>query len=432
MRRDMISESSHPLLDQTWLVKEDSESELLSVRYFNNTSLSGDPVHQANCEVTNLSWFGETAQYWDPNQFSLRLEGKFVPPETKEYDFTLALVGRGRLLIDNEVVLDLWDQPPADQQLDITLDLEGGRTYLITIEYVSELDLRWRMVRLGVQPSQSTNILKEAIDLAADCDAALILAGLSPEWESEGFDRESLKLPGDQDDLIQEVAKVNPNTIVVLNSGSPVLMPWEKMVPSILQMWYLGQESGNALADILLGTKNPSGKLPTTFPSRIEDTPTYTNFPGKKGAVQYKEGIFVGYRHYDKHRIDPLFPFGHGLSYTTFEYSDILLSTPEITPGEDIKLTFNLKNSGSAAGSEVVQIYISKEPSSSEHADKELKCFQKIHLEPGEISRINLDLKSSNLAYYDEALGSWKMAAGKYSVLIGSSSRDIRLSDSFT
>ena len=385
-----------PPLDKTWLVREKPETELLSVQYFNNTSLSGDPVHQANCEVTHLSWFGETAKYWDPNQFSLRLEGKFVPPATKEYTFTLTLVGRGRLLIDNEVVLDLWDQSAAEQQLDTNINLDASRTYSITIEYVSELDLRWRMVRLGVLPSQTPNFLQEAIDLAAECDAALIIAGLSPDWESEGFDRDSLQLPGGQNELIQKVAQVNPNTIVILNSGSPVLMPWIDMVPGILQMWYLGQESGNALVDILLGNKNPSGKLPTTFPRRIEDTPTYANYPGKNGAVHYREGIFVGYRHYDKQNIDPLFPFGHGLSYTTFEYSDLYLSKTEISPGENITLSFILKNTGLEAGNEVVQIYIRKEGSSVDHPDKELKSFQKIRMEADEISRIDIDLESNN------------------------------------
>ncbi len=179
------------------------------------------------------------------------------------------------------------------------------------------------------------------------------------------------------------------------------------------------------------GNKNPSGKLPTTFPRRIEDTPTYANYPGKNGAVHYREGIFVGYRHYDKQNIDPLFPFGHGLSYTTFEYSDLYLSKTEISPGENITLSFILKNTGLEAGNEVVQIYIRKEGSSVDHPDKELKYFQKIWMEADEISQIDIDLKRSILAYYDEATSSWTTEAGKYSVLIGSSSRDIRLSDTF-
>ncbi len=161
-------------------------------------------------------------------------------------------------------------------------------------------------------------------------------------------------------------------------------------------MWYLGQESGNTLVDILLGNKNPSGKLPTTFPRRIEDTPTYANYPGKNGAVHYREGIFVGYRHYDKQNIDPLFPFGHGLSYTTFEYSDLYLSKTEISPGENITLSFILKNTGLEAGNEVVQIYIRKEGSSVDHPDKELKYFQKIWMEADEISQIDIDLKRNN------------------------------------
>ena len=218
------------------------------------------------------------------------------------------------------------------------------------MEYYWKGNPRWKAVGIGHQPPQPKDTIAEAVKLAKNSDLVVLVAGLNPEWETEGADRVDMKLPGRQNELIERVAKANKNTIVVLNVGSAVEMPWIDKVPAVLQMWYDGQEQGNALADILFGDETPSGKLPTTFPVRLEDNPAYTNYPGENGKVHYGEGIFVGYRYYDKKNVAPLFPFGHGLSYTTFKYSNLRLSEKSITPSQTLKVKVDVTNTGKVAG----------------------------------------------------------------------------------
>ena len=189
----------------------------------------------------------------------------------------------------------------------------------------------------------------------------------------EGFDRVDMKLPGEQNKLIKEVLKANKNTVVVLNVGSPVEMPWIDKAQTVLQLWYNGQEQGNALADVLFGDINPSGKLPTTFPVRLEDNPAYINYPGENGKVKYGEGIFVGYRYYDKKDVTPLFPFGHGLSYTKFKYSNLKLCTKKVSPDGTLKVKVDVTNTGKVKGKEVVQLYVRDVQSTFARPEKELK-----------------------------------------------------------
>ena len=202
---------------------------------------------------------------------------------------------------------------------------------------------------------------------------AIVCVGFGGEWQSEGFDRSSLALPGKQDALIEQVAAANPRTIVVLNTGSPVTMPWLSSVASVLQAWYPGQECGNAIADVLFGDINPSGKLPQTFPQRLEDTPTYLNFPGENGKVSYGEGLFVGHRYYEKKKVAPLFPFGFGLSYTTFSYSSLAVQTQEVGPDEPLQVAIAITNTGQRAGKEIVQLYVRDEQASCNDRKKNSK-----------------------------------------------------------
>jgi beta-glucosidase len=420
-----------PLLEKHWMVKGNNGPKPFSISYFGNTNLAGDPVHQASSLSTSLGWFGETAEHWDPKQFSLRLEGPIVPSETREYTLTLAVIGRGRLLIDQEEVIDLWDVPSAEQSLEIDLVMTAGKQYTITIEYACDLDVRWRSVRLGASHKERPDLLREAVDLAARTELALVVVGLSPEWESEGFDRDSLALPGMQNALISEVAKVNPNTVVILHTGSPVSMPWLDNVPAILQAWYLGQESGNALADILVGKHDPGGRLPITFPADIKDTPAYPNFPGQDGKVHYQEGIFVGYRHYDANGIAPLFPFGHGLSFTSFDYQNLQLNGERFTTRTTIEISAEITNTGSRSGQEVVQLYLHKQDSSVSRPAKELKRFLKLDLMAGETATVSFTLNESDLAYYKVDQGRWAVEPGSYEILLGRSSNNILLRKTF-
>jgi beta-glucosidase len=240
-----------------------------------------------------------------------------------------------------------------------------------------------------------------------------------------------MDLPGEQNALVEHVAAANPRTVVVLNTGSPVAMPWLDKVAAVVQAWYPGQECGNAIADVLFGDVTPSGKLPLTFPARLEDNPAYINYPGENGKVFYGEGLFVGYRYYEKKKIGPLFPFGFGLSYTTFSYGPLSLSAKEIGPGDTLLVSVEIINTGPRAGKEVVQLYVRDVQSSLQRPEKELKGFAKVQLEPGERKTATLSLTRDALAYYDDASHEWVAEAGSFEVLVGSSSQDIRAKGTF-
>ncbi len=235
-----------------------------------------------------------------------------------------------------------------------------------------------------------------------------------------------MDLPGKQDALVEQVAAANPRTIVILNTGSPISMPWLEKVAAVVQAWYPGQECGNAIADVLFGDTNPSGKLPQTFPVRLEDNPAYLNFPGENGKVYYGEGLFVGYRYYDKKKIAPLFPFGFGLSYTTFDYGPLSLSTQQIGPDDTLQVLVEITNTGQRTGKEVVQLYVRDQQAHLQRPEKELKAFAKVQLEPGERKTVTLSVAREALAYYDDLAQEWVAQAGEFEVLVGASSQDIR------
>jgi beta-glucosidase len=214
---------------------------------------------------------------------------------------------------------------------------------------------------------------------------------------------------------------------VVLNVGSAVEMPWIDKVPAVLQLWYDSQEQGNALADVLFGDVNPSGKLPTTFPTRLQDNPAYTNYPGEYGKVRYGEGIFVGYRYYDKKEIAPLFPFGYGLSYTIFEYSNLRLSAKSITPNELLEVQVDITNTGSLPGKEVVQLYVRDVKATFARPEKELKAFMKVQLDPGQTKTLTFPLDREAFWYFNVVKNAWATEPGDFEILVGSSSRDIHL-----
>jgi beta-glucosidase len=340
-------------------------------------------------------------------------------------------VGWCKLYLDDKLVIDHTSDSDMAKQLTADLKLEGGKAYPVRIEYYWKGNPRWRSIAFGHQPPHARDMIAEAVKLAKNSDVVVLVAGLTGEWESEGFDRVDMKLPGAQNELIERVAKANKNTIVVLNAGSPVEMPWIDKVPAVLQLWYNSQEQGNALADVLFGDVNPSGKLPTTFPVRLQDNPAYINYPGENGKVRYGEGIFVGYRYYDKKEIEPLFPFGHGLSYTTFEYSNLRRSAKAITPNELLKVKVDLTNTGKVAGKEVVQLYVRDVQSSVARPEKELKAFTKVELTPKQTRTVTFTLDREAFWFFDVTGNAWTTEAGDFEILVGASSRDIRLRENF-
>ena len=271
-------------------------------------------------------------------------------------------------------------------------------------------------------------LAKEAIQKAKEADVVVIFAGLPDVFESEGYDRKHMRMPQCQNRVIRGITAVQPNTVVVLHNGSPVSMPWADDVNAILEAYLGGEASGEAVVDLLFGVANPSGKLAETFPNTLKDTPCYNNFPGNRLTVEYREGLFVGYRYYEKVGAEVLFPFGHGLSYTTFTYDSIKV----ISDNKKAKVKFKIKNAGNVAGSEIAQVYVSKLDSKVYRAVKELKGFEKVSLKPGEEKEIEIELDERAFSYYSPAAGKWLTEPGKYVIHVGASSADIRLREEIT
>lgn len=403
----------------------------LSLSLFNGTELAGDPAYTEVTTRVQYGWFESTVPNVDQEAFSLRLEGFFTPQESGVHTLALTAVGWGKLYLDGKLIIDHTSDSDMAKQLTADLELEGGKAYPIKVEYYWKGNPRWRSLSLGHQPPHAKDTIAEAVKLAKNSDVVVLIASLNAEWESEGFDRVDMKLPGAQNELIERVAKANKNTIVVLNTGCAVEMSWIDRVSAVLQLWYDSQEQGNALADVLFGDVNPSGKLPTTFPVRLQDNPAYTNYPGEHGKVLYGEGIFVGYRYYDKKELAPLFPFGHGLSYTTFQYSNLRLSARSITPNELLKVRVDVTNTGKVAGREVAQLYVRDVSATVARPEKELKAFAKVELAPRQTRTVTFTLDREAFWYFDVTRNTWATEPGDFEVLVGSSSRDIRLSAGF-
>jgi beta-glucosidase len=271
-------------------------------------------------------------------------------------------------------------------------------------------------------------LLAEALAAAKKSDAVIIFAGSNRDYESEASDRKDLELPFAQEELIQKVLAINPNTIVVMIAGAPFdIKTLSDNSATLLWSWFNGSEGGNALADVILGNVNPSGKLPWTMPVKLADSPAHAtnSFPGNE-TVTYEEGILVGYRWFDTKNIAPLYPFGYGLSYTSFEFSDVKTDKDTYSAEDQIAVSFTIKNTGSRDGKEVAQLYVSHQSSSIERAAQELKGFRKVLVKSGESEEVTIMVPASELAYYDEAKKAWVVEAGTYTFKIGNSSRDIR------
>ncbi|MBD1823807.1 glycoside hydrolase family 3 C-terminal domain-containing protein [Cyanobacteria bacterium FACHB-DQ100] len=270
-------------------------------------------------------------------------------------------------------------------------------------------------------------LLREAQAVAKAAKVAVVFVGLPPSFESEGYDREHIDLPQAHNELIEAVCDVQPNVAIVLTNGATVTMPWVSRVSAIIEGWLGGQAGGAAVADVLLGQVNPSGKLSETFPIKLADTPSYLSFPGQGRQAIYTEGLFIGYRWYDARDIEPLFPFGHGLSYTTFSYSELEVNQPTFKDTDTLTVSLKVKNTGLRAGQEVLQLYVHPKQPRLCRPYKELKAFEKVLLQPGEEKKVELQLSPRAFAYYDPDVKAWVTDSGEFDILIGASSRDIRL-----
>ncbi|GFP74684.1 glycoside hydrolase family 3 C-terminal domain-containing protein [Clostridium fungisolvens] len=270
-------------------------------------------------------------------------------------------------------------------------------------------------------------LINDAKEAAKNAKVAVIFVGLPDRYESEGFDRKHLRIPDNHIKLIEAVAEVQSNIVVVLSNGAPIEMPWLGKVKAVLEGYLGGQALGGAIADLLFGVVSPSGKLAETFPKKLCHNPSYLNFPGDDEKVEYKEGVFVGYRHYDTRDIEPLFPFGYGLSYSSFEYSDIKLDKKSITDEQTVTVTVKVKNTGDIEAKEIVQLYVKDVESSISRPEKELKGFEKVSLKPGEEKTVVFTLDKRAFAYYNVNLKDWHVETGSFEILVGKSSRHIVL-----
>lgn len=394
--------------------------------FFTNKDFAGKPV------LTNLA--NELKFDWGANlpketaggkTFAARWTGKLLAPASKIVFIGLKSDGTAKLYVDNKLLIEnigTWTTPvnPNDVKY-ARIDLKAGQNRDIKIEYErgkekSAVELVWADV--------PENPFAEAIEAAKNSDYAIVFGGLNIDYEGEGLDRFDMNLPDLQNELIEAVAQANPKTIVAVNSGTPNdLTRWIEKIPAVLQLWYPGIEGGNAVADVLFGDVNPSGKLPVTFGRHREDYGDYPFSTVVNDRITYGESIFVGYRHFDRQNKIPLFPFGHGLSYTSFDYKNLSVKANS----HSINISFDITNIGRREGSETAQLYVSAPQSRVIRPPKELKSFVKINLAPGKTGRISFQLKKENLAFYDSDNRKWTFEPGNFNFLVGSSAADLRL-----
>jgi beta-glucosidase len=393
--------------------------------YFDNPRLEGEPVAvHAEKAVNGGWWFATPDPAVKSMQYAVRWSQMLQVAQSGRYVFGVGCSCAAQVFIDGRVIV-------ASGQPDVMVELKAGKAYEFKAEMKKADDLVFGFMRVGMayRPDPD-NRIQQAAELAARSDVAIVYAGYPENFETEGIDRPTLDLTGEQNALIAAVAAANPKTIVVLNVGSPVSMPWANDVAAIVLAHYPGMDGAISLTNILCGEVNPSGKLTVTYPHALKDTPAFNNYPGARNVV-YGEGIFVGYRHYEYRGVEPLFAFGHGLSYTTFEYSEWTM--PEVVKrGETVKIYVKVKNTGTVAGKEVAQLYVRDVQASVQRPVKELKGFAKVALQPGEEKIVAFELNARALAYYDPDQQAWVAEPGEFEVLIGSSSRDIRLKTNFT
>ena len=365
-----------------------------------------------------------------------RQEGKFDLEE--DHKLAAKIAGESMVLLKNEGVLPIPVQGKKIAFIGKFAETPrfqgGGSSHINSFKITSALEAVKDVAQVTYAQGYDVKedvidqvMLDQAVEVAKEADVAVIFAGLPDAFESEGYDRSHMRMPDCQNTLISEIAKVQENVVVVLHNGSPVEMPWADQVKGILEAYLGGQAVGQAEVDILFGKVNPSGKLAETIPYKLSDNPSYLNFPGDGQKVEYKEGVFVGYRYYDAKEMPVRYPFGYGLSYTTFEYKDLQLSADKIKDTDKLKVRLKVKNTGNRAGKEIVQLYVADKTGAASRPVKELRNFVKVELQPQEEKTVEMELDKRSFAWYNTEIHDWYAASGEYEILAAASSRDIRL-----
>lgn len=410
---------------------DDPAARPVTLEYFASTDLSGAPVQERRVANMGAAWFGHNVPGMDPEHFSCRYTATYVARRAGVHRLGCSGIGRTRISVDGAVVADQWGPPVlgpsmfgwGTDEVVGEVELHEGQEVTITLDYARDGDGRLAAVRMGLLEPVG-DLLGEAVAAARSADVAVVIVGSSPDCESEGYDRAGLHLAGEQDALVAAVAAANPNTVVVVNAGSAVAMPWADDVAAVLQVWFGGQAFGDALADVLVGDVEPGGRLPSTFGHRLEDWPGWLSYPGEGGKVHYAEGVFMGYRGFDELGIEPRFCFGHGLGYTTWSMSDLSVTTRD-DGGADVAVT--VTNTGTRAGATVVQVYVADDEATVRRAPRELAGFAKVRLGPGESDRVGVVLDERAFAFWHPAERRWLVEPGSFTVHVGWSSRDLPL-----
>ncbi len=435
--------------------------EPVTIEYFANPDLAGAPHAVERVPSMQLAWNGPPVEGLEIGRFSVRIRATIVPTASGTAQFGLLGIGRTRLFVDGTCVIDNWEHPAVAPllfgrgagEIRGAVEVTEGVAVPVVVELQSpSAELARQAIEMSpLPPSEESNsashpagvtvgylapgpsdLLGRAEALARESDVVVVVVGTSEEWESEGFDRDELGLPGDQDELVARLCAVNDHVVVVVNSGCAVSMPWADDAAAVLQLWLPGQEAGNALADVLFGDADPAGRLPVTIPFRLEDSGAADGYPAEGGRLEYREGLDVGYRHFDAAGIAPRYPFGHGLSYTTFAYGELaVVASSAGRPEARVVVT----NTGARRGAEVVQLYVGGVPggapggapgSMPAQPPRALKGVAKVWLEPGEARSVTFGLDASAFASFDPSARAWVVEAREVVVSVGASSRDLR------
>ncbi|TXH68456.1 MAG: beta-glucosidase [Thiothrix sp.] len=403
----------------------------ITAYYFDNLDLSGEPVFQESLETSTAFFMNQIGGgKVNPQAFSVRVVSPYTAQESGTHYVGVHSAGWSRVLVDGVKVADAWENWQAgrtffEQGCDEVVGevhLEAGQTYEIAMEYRTppERTLGVAAFYLGIAKPLGTEAISLAAKMASEAEIALLFIGRSGQWDTEGSDLEDLRLPGRQDELAAAVLAANPNTVVVLQTGGPIEMPWLAQAKAILQCWYAGQEAGHAMVDVITGAVEPSGRLPQSFPQRFADHPasgSALQYPGENGHVAYQERLNIGYRHFIARAIQPLFPFGYGLGYTSFDYSDLSLQAED----DAVLVRFKVKNTGEREGSTVAQIYLSHLDPQVEQPPLALKGFIKQSLKPEQGIDLEYRLPARAFAYFDVKAQAWQIDQGRFEISVGTS-----------
>ena len=434
-----------PLLSRVARTKDGKQG--LTMRVYKDPPTRADrrPIDEVHVKNSDILLVDYKHPLIKGDLFYCTLEAEFSPPDSGDYDFGLIVAGTGKLFVDGTLVVDnTANQTPGDSFFGAgtreeigTVEMRARSIHTVHIEFGTAPTRTYDVpgatamgaggLRIGCEKkTNAQDLIREAVQVAKEADQVVVCAGLNSDWESEGYDRKTMRLPPHSDELIAEVTAVNKNTAVVVQSGTPVEMPWVSSTNALLQAWYGGNECGNAIADVIFGDVNPSGKLPLSFPHRNEDNPAYLNFRSEHGRVLYGEDVYVGYRFYEKTMKDVLFPFGFGLSYTTFSLHGLEVKSlrgkgsdgASIDFGTKVSVTVSVRNVGGRDGAGVVQCYVSQRNPSIKRPVRELKGFKKVFAHSGEEKEVTMLLDKYAFSYWDEDRGQWIVEKGMYDVSV--------------